>query len=186
MAKKIFKTRGAKTEYASDVTDEGWAFCAPHLRLMREDAPQRDYTLRAHFNGVRHLVRAGCPWRMIPNDLPPWYAVHPQAQRWIKAGCFETLAHDPRKLLRLLAEKPAAPRRPTAEGAASSNWRRPNAALSSCPNAGWWNVPWPGPADSDAWLAIPKGCLLRSPLFIGSPFSLSRLTLCSVKVHDTL
>jgi transposase len=109
MAKKIFKTRGTKTDYASDVSDEEWAFCAPYLTLMKEQAPQRAYTLRALFNAVRYMVRAGCPWRMIPNDLPPWYTVQQQAQRWIKAGCFEALAHDLRKLLRLLTDKTAAP-----------------------------------------------------------------------------
>src|SRR5206468_1853411 len=56
-------------------------------------------------NAVRYMVRAGCPWRMIPNDLPPWSTVHQQAQRWIAAGCFEALAHDLRKLLRLLVDK---------------------------------------------------------------------------------
>jgi len=88
------KTRGTKTNYASDVSEEEWAFCAPYLTLMKEEAPQRDYSLRALFNAVRYMVRAGCPWRMIPNDLPPWHAVHQQAQRWIKAGCFEALSHD--------------------------------------------------------------------------------------------
>ena len=103
------KTRGTKTQYASDVSDEGWAFCAPYLTLMKEDAPQREYTMRALFNAVRYMVRAGCPWRMIPNDLPPWHTVHQQAQRWIKAGCFETMAHDLRKMLRLLAQKQTQP-----------------------------------------------------------------------------
>jgi transposase len=105
MPRKTFKTRGTKTSYASDVTDEEWEFCAPYLTLMKEEAPQREYTLRSLFNAVRYLVRAGCPWRMIPNDLPPWPAVHQQAQRWIKAGCFEAMAHDLRAILRLLAEK---------------------------------------------------------------------------------
>src|ERR1700710_1449316 len=70
---------------------------------MKEEAPQREYTLRAMFNAVRYMVRAGCPWRMIPNDLPPWQIVYQQAQRWIAAGCFEALAHDLRKMLRMLA-----------------------------------------------------------------------------------
>jgi transposase len=105
MPRKTFKTRGTKTSYASDVTDEEWEFCAPYLTLMKEEAPQREYTLRSLFNAVRYLVRAGCPWRMIPNDLPPWPAVHQQAQRWIKAGCFEAMTHDLRAILRLLAEK---------------------------------------------------------------------------------
>jgi transposase len=103
------KTRGTKTNYPSDVSDEEWAFCAPYLTLMREDAVQRDYSLRAMFNAVRYMVRAGCPWRMIPNDLPPWSAVHQQAQRWIKAGCFEAMAHDLRKMMRLLAERNTQP-----------------------------------------------------------------------------
>ena len=109
MPKKVLKTRGTKTSYPSDVTDEEWSFCAPYLTLMKEDAPQRDYTMRALFNAVRYMVRAGCPWRMIPHDLPPWSTVHQQAQRWIKAGCFEALAQDLRKLLRMLAERAAGP-----------------------------------------------------------------------------
>lgn len=103
------KTRGSKTDYASDVSDEEWAFCAPYLTLMKEDAPQRDYTMRGLFNAVRYMVRAGCPWRMIPNDLPPWSTVQQQAQRWIQAGCFEAMAHDLREVLRLLAQKAAEP-----------------------------------------------------------------------------
>src|SRR5437870_1011686 len=98
-----------KTGYQSDVSDEEWAFCAPYLTLMKEDAPQRDHASRVIFNAVRYMVRAGCPWRMIPNDLPPWHTVHQQAQRWIKAGCFEAMAHDLRAVLRLLADKDAEP-----------------------------------------------------------------------------
>jgi transposase len=87
--------------YPSDVSDEEWAFIAPYLTLMREDAPQRDYSLREVFNGLRWIIRTGAQWRMIPNDLPPWYTVHQQAQRWLKAGVFESMVHDLRVLLRL-------------------------------------------------------------------------------------
>jgi transposase len=103
------KTRDRRSSYPSDVSDEEWAFCAPYLMLMKEDAPQREYPPRAMFNAVRYMVRAGCPWRMMPNDLPPWSSVHQQAQRWIKAGCFEAMAHDLRKVLRLLAQRAEEP-----------------------------------------------------------------------------
>jgi transposase len=92
------KRRAKKRSYPSDVSDEEWAFCAPYLTLMKEEARQREYPLRAMFNAVRYMVRAGCPWRMIPHDLPPWSSVHQQAQRWIKAGCFEAMGHDLRKV----------------------------------------------------------------------------------------
>ena len=101
-------TKARKT-YPSDVSDEEWAFCAPYLTLMREDAPQREHSLRELFNGLRWLVRAGCPWRMMPNDLPPWYAVQQQTQRWRRAGCFEVMAEELRVLLRLKLGRAAAP-----------------------------------------------------------------------------
>jgi transposase len=95
--------------YPSDVTDDEWAFIAPYLTLMREDAPQRDYALREVFNGVRWIVRTGAQWRMMPNDLPPWYTVYQQAQRWIAAGVFEDMVHDLRVLLRLAKGKKEQP-----------------------------------------------------------------------------
>ncbi len=87
--------------YPSDVTDEEWAFVAPYLTLMKEEAPQREYSLREVFNGLRWMIRAGAPWRYIPNDLPPWHAVYEQSQRWIRAGVFEAMVNDLRALLRL-------------------------------------------------------------------------------------
>jgi len=98
-----------RTGYPSDVSDEEWAFCAPYLTLMNEQAPQRKYLLRDIFNALRWLVRAGCPWRMLPNDLPPWAAVQQQTRRWLQAGCFEAMAHDLRLLLRLAAHREGEP-----------------------------------------------------------------------------
>ncbi len=98
-------TRGTRTNHPSDVSDEEWAFCAPYLTLLKENAPQRDYPMRAMFNAVRSMVRAGCPRRMIPNGLPRRTTVHQQAQRWIKASCFVAMIHDLRKIVRLLVNE---------------------------------------------------------------------------------
>jgi transposase len=95
--------------YPSDVSDEEWAFVAPYLTLMTLDAPQREHDLREVFNALRYLVRAGCSWRMLPNDLPPWYTVYQQAQRWLAAGSFEAIVHDLRVMLRLAGGRDAQP-----------------------------------------------------------------------------
>jgi len=95
--------------YPSDVSDEEWALVAPYLTLMTEDAPQRTHSLREVFNGLRWIVRAGSPWRLMPNDLPPWEVVYQQAQRWLRAGVFESLVHDLRELLRVAAGRNALP-----------------------------------------------------------------------------
>jgi len=95
--------------YPSDVSDDEWAFVAPYLTLMTEDAPQRTHSLREVFNGLRWIIRAGAPWRLLPNDLPPWEAVYQQMQRWFKAGVFAAIVHDLRALLRLAQGRKAQP-----------------------------------------------------------------------------
>lgn len=98
-----------RSGYPSDVTDEEWAFLAPYLALCKEDAQQRDYSLRAVFNGLRYIVRTGGQWRYMPNDLPPWPVVYQQTQRWIRARCFQTMVEDLRILLREFSGRKAQP-----------------------------------------------------------------------------
>jgi transposase len=99
----------ARKPYPSDVSDDEWAFVAPYLTLMTEEAPQREHPLREVFNGLRWIVRAGAPWRLLPNDLPPWEAVYQQTQRWLNAGVFEAMVNDLRQLLRVAAGRKEQP-----------------------------------------------------------------------------
>jgi transposase len=105
----MVSTKKVRSGYPSDVSDDEWAFVAPHLTLMREDAPQREYSLRNVFDALRWLVRTGASWRMMPNDLPPWHVVYDQAMRWLEAGCFEAIVHDLREILRLAEGRTAEP-----------------------------------------------------------------------------
>jgi len=96
--------------YPSDVSDDEWAFVAPYLTLMKEDAPQRDYPVREVFNGLRFIVRTGMQWRFMPNDLPPWHTVYQQTVRWMRAGVFEDLVRDLRMLMREIEGRSPQPR----------------------------------------------------------------------------
>jgi transposase len=99
----------ARKPYPSDVSDAEWEFLAPYLTLMREDAPQREYSLRDVFDAVRYVVKTGCQWDMLPHDLPPASAVYQQARRWVAAGVFEEITHDLRMILRMVDEREAQP-----------------------------------------------------------------------------
>jgi transposase len=103
-------TPPTRKPYPSDVGDEEWAFVAPYVTLMREDAPQRAYPLREVFNGLRWIVRTGAEWRLMPHDLPPWPVVYQQTRRWLAAGVFEAMAHDLRRLLREIEDRAPEPR----------------------------------------------------------------------------
>jgi transposase len=76
---------------------------------LRLDAAQRQHDLRELFNALRYLVRGGIPWRMLPNDLPPWAAVYQQTQRRLSTGSFEAIVHDLRMMLRLAEGRNAQP-----------------------------------------------------------------------------
>ncbi len=117
--------------YPSDVSDEEWALVAPYLTLMTEDAPQREHPLREVFNGLRYIVRAGAPWRMMPNDLPPWHTVYQQTQRWLAAGVFEDMVHDLRRLLRMAEGREAEPSATILDG------RTLQSTVESGSRAGW-------------------------------------------------
>ncbi len=117
--------------YPSDVSDDEWALVAPYLTLMTEDAPQRDYPLREVFNGLRYIVRTGMQWRFMPNDLPPWYTVYQQTQRWVKAGVFAALVHDLRMLMREIEGRLPQPR------AAIFDGRTLQSTSESGARAGW-------------------------------------------------
>ncbi|GAB0114919.1 IS5 family transposase [Acidisoma sp. C75] len=95
--------------YPSDVSDDEWSLVVSYLTLVREDAPQRQHSLRELFNALRYVVRYGIAWRAMPNDLPPWFAVYQQTQRWLQAGCFEALVHDLRAVLRMKDGRPPEP-----------------------------------------------------------------------------
>ena len=95
--------------YPSNVSDAEWEFLVPYLTLMRDDAPQREYSLRDVFNALRYVVKTGCQWRFLPHDFPPWTAVYQQARRWVQARVFETITHDLRALVRVLNDREPQP-----------------------------------------------------------------------------
>src|SRR5215470_1359533 len=97
------------TPYPTDVTDEEWAFVAPYLTRTPPAAPQRRHDRREVLNGLRWIVRAGAPWRLLPHEFPPWPIVYQQTRRWLAAGCFEALSHDLRALLRAAAGRATQP-----------------------------------------------------------------------------
>ena len=101
--------QSTRKPYPTDISDEEWTFVAPYLTLLREDAAQREHSLREVFNALRWMVRAGASWRMLPTNLPPWEAVYQQTQRWLAAGVFEAMVDDLRALLRLVEGRPAEP-----------------------------------------------------------------------------
>lgn len=64
--------------YGSDVTDAEWRLLEPLLPPPRPRGRDRQWPMRELVNAIFYVMRAGCPWRMLPDCFPPWSTVY----RW--------------------------------------------------------------------------------------------------------
>lgn len=99
---------GTKT-YPSDLRDEEWALLDPLIPRARKAGRPEKYSKRAILNAIFYLVRSGCAWRMLPNDLPPWKLVWHYFAHWKKQGVWARLNDALRDAVRLQAGKKKRP-----------------------------------------------------------------------------
>src|ERR1700747_275286 len=79
--------------YQTDMTDAEWRGIAPHLPMPSATGRPREWPMREILNGIFYVVRAGCPWRLLPNDLPPWGTIYRWFAAWRDDGRFERMNH---------------------------------------------------------------------------------------------
>jgi putative transposase len=79
--------------YPSDLTDAEWHWLEEFLPPEKGGGRHRDTNMRAVVNGILYLLRAGCSWRMLPKEYPPWQTVYEYFSQWRKDGTL-TRMHD--------------------------------------------------------------------------------------------
>jgi putative transposase len=74
----------------SDLTELQWVNIE-HLfpRARGRAGRPRTYPLRDIVDAILYLARAGCAWRMLPHDFPPWKTVSYYFYTWRDAGVWE-------------------------------------------------------------------------------------------------
>src|SRR3989440_1326535 len=75
--------------YPSDVTDAEWEILEPLIPAISEEAAHIKYTRREIVNGILYVLRSGCPWRLMPHDLPAWGSVYDYFRQWQKQGVWD-------------------------------------------------------------------------------------------------
>ena len=98
-------TFSTTTTYPSDLRDEEWAILDPLIPRARKPGRPEKYSKRAILNAIFYLVRSGCPWRMLPSDLPPWKLVWHYFAHWKKLGVWARVNDALRDAVRLQAGK---------------------------------------------------------------------------------
>ena len=74
-----------------DLTDDQWKRLRPLLppQKPRIGRPGKDH--RTVINGILWILRAGAPWRDLPERFGPWATAASRFYRWRKQGLWERL-----------------------------------------------------------------------------------------------
>ena len=76
--------------YPSDMTDEQWAVLELLIPPSQGGRP-RKADLRRMVNGIFYRNKAGCQWRMLPQDFGPWGKVYYYFAKWRQDGTWRRL-----------------------------------------------------------------------------------------------
>ncbi|HET6749710.1 MAG TPA: transposase, partial [Actinomycetes bacterium] len=62
----------ARRCYPTDLTDAEWQLLALLIPAPKPGGRPPIHDRRELVNAMGYWVRAGCAWRLLPHDLPPW------------------------------------------------------------------------------------------------------------------
>jgi putative transposase len=85
------------THYPTDLTDEEWNQIQTLVPAPKSGKGKRgrpvELDRRSLVNAIFYVVRAGCAWRLLPGDFPPWQTVYGYYRRWSQDWTW-TFIHD--------------------------------------------------------------------------------------------
>ena len=87
--------------YLTDLSDAEWRVVQPLLPSEAKTGRPRQHPLRTIVNAILYMLRAGCAWRLLPADWPPWQTVYHYFRKWRLNGTWEQVHRILRWRLRL-------------------------------------------------------------------------------------
>jgi len=97
--------------YPSDLTDKEWEILEPLIPAISPLAVEVKYTRREIVNGILYVLRSGCPWRLVPHDLPAWGTLYDYFRTWRKDGIWDEVQ---KSLLKRVRQKEGRNEEPSA------------------------------------------------------------------------
>ena len=99
----------SRKAYPSDLTDAEWEILEPVIPAISPEAVIVVHERREIVNGILYVLRSGCPWRLLPNDLPAWGTVYSYFRRWRNEGIWDQVLATLRQRMRQQQGRDAEP-----------------------------------------------------------------------------
>ena len=85
--------RRRRRAYPTDLTDSQWAVLEPMIPDAAPGGRPRRADKRELVEAILYILRAGCAWRLLPHDFPPWQTVYYYFRRWEREGVWSRVHH---------------------------------------------------------------------------------------------
>jgi transposase len=96
--------KAIRKSYPTDLTDEQWELIKPMIPLAKTGGRPRTTNMKEVFNALLYMVRAGCAWRLLPNDFPKWPTVYDYFREWKLDGTWEKMNDRLRQYVRVIED----------------------------------------------------------------------------------
>ncbi|GAA1510996.1 hypothetical protein GCM10009827_026490 [Dactylosporangium maewongense] len=81
----------SRAAYPTDLSDAEWQLLAPLIPVVKPGGRPAVHERREIVNALAYWLRAGCAWRLLPHDLPPWQTVYYYWRTWRREGRWEQI-----------------------------------------------------------------------------------------------
>jgi putative transposase len=86
--------------YKSDLTDAEWIIIEPLIPAAKSGGHPRTVNMREVVNGIFYVLKTGCSWEMLPNDLPPSSTVYYYFRLFQRKGIWQQMNRQLRRQVR--------------------------------------------------------------------------------------
>ena len=87
--------------YPTDLCDAEFSHIEPHLPAANQRGRPKIHAPREILNAVVCVLKSGCPWRLLPCEIPPWSSVYHWFRTWRIDDTWERLNAELRERLRV-------------------------------------------------------------------------------------